>query len=194
MSRCGHFRPWLEPPLKDMHPAQVHPVVPGRGGRGRALRRRAIVAVPPPPAQPPPVPPRQRKAPIPKALREALWLQHFGKAFESKCSVAWCPNRITVYDFQAGHNVPESKGGATTLENLVPICSRCNLSMGSQYSIDEWNTLGASAGTGPLPRPPPLWARFKERLARYFRCFEARPPAVVAPPPGAKRPSKHAKK
>lgn len=93
-----------------------------------------------------------------------------------------------MYDFQAGHNTPESKGGATTLENLAPICSRCNLSMGSQYSIDEWNTLGASAG------PPPLWARFKERLRRYFRCFEARPPAVVAPPPAATRASKRAKK
>lgn len=187
MSRRGHFRPWLEPPLKDMHTTQVHPVVPGRGGRGRAVRRRAVIA--------PPAAPAYKKTTIPKALREALWLKYFGKEFEARCCVTWCPNSITVYDFQAGHNVPESKGGATTLENLVPICSRCNLSMGSQYSIDEWNTLGAGVLSGaPTVKPATPWARFKERLARYFRCFEARPPAVVAPPPAATRASKRAKK
>jgi hypothetical protein len=25
---------------------------------------------------------------------------------------------------------------------LVPICSRCNVSMGNQYTIDEWNKMG----------------------------------------------------
>ena len=172
-----------------MHPAQVHPVISSHGARGKAVRRRAIVARPPPPAQPPPVP--YKKTAIPKALREALWLKYFGKEFESKCCVKWCPNSITVYDFQAGHNVPESKGGATTLDNLVPICSRCNLSMGSQYSINEWNTLGSTD-------KPSAWTRFKERLQRYFRCFAAMPkppaPQTTSPPPPAKRASKHAKK
>lgn len=46
---------------------------------------------------------------------------------------------MSVFDFECGHNVPESKGGKTTLDNLVPICARCNRSMGDRYSIDEWN-------------------------------------------------------
>lgn len=54
--------------------------------------------------------------------------------------VTWCANRINVFDFQCGHNIPESKGGDTTLENLLPICGRCNISMGNRYSIDEWST------------------------------------------------------
>ena len=33
-------------------------------------------------------------------------------------------------------------GGKTDITNLKPICSRCNLSMGSQYSITEWNKIG----------------------------------------------------
>ncbi|NDG77664.1 MAG: hypothetical protein EBX51_07610 [Acidimicrobiia bacterium] len=45
---------------------------------------------------------------------------------------------MNVFDFQCGHNVPESNGGKTDVKNLIPICSRCNLSMGSQYTIDEW--------------------------------------------------------
>jgi 5-methylcytosine-specific restriction endonuclease McrA len=88
--------------------------------------------------------PKYTKEKIPKALREQVWLRDMGKKYESKCKVRWCHNRITVFDFQCGHNVPESKGGSTNLSNLVAICSRCNLSMGSQYTIDDWNTMGPS--------------------------------------------------
>lgn len=62
-----------------------------------------------------------------------------GRLFEGQCRVTWCKNTINAFDFQCGHNVPESKGGKTSLDNLVPICCRCNNSMGSQFTIDEWN-------------------------------------------------------
>jgi 5-methylcytosine-specific restriction endonuclease McrA len=80
-----------------------------------------------------------RKTKIPKALREQVWIQHMGRLFEGQCRVTWCKNTINAFDFQCGHNVPESKGGKTSLDNLVPICCRCNNSMGSQFTIDEWN-------------------------------------------------------
>ena len=108
-----------------------------------------------------------KKGKIPKALREALWLKFSGKEFETKCQTTWCPNRITAYDFHAGHNVPESKGGATTLDNLVPICSRCNLSMGSQYTFSEWCTLNGA------PAPRRWWSRF-------FSCFTVGKVAATA--------------
>ena len=75
---------------------------------------------------------------IPKALREQVWIQHVGKKFQTKCLTTWCKNTITVFDFQCGHNVPESKGGSTDLSNLYPICSRCNLSMSDTFTFDEW--------------------------------------------------------
>ena len=50
-------------------------------------------------------------------------------------------NNITVFDFHVGHNIPEAKGGTLSLENLRPICSRCNHSMGCQYTITEWTRL-----------------------------------------------------
>ena len=71
-----------------------------------------------------------KKATIPKALREQVWIQNVGQRFENKCLVEWCQNKMNVFDFHVGHNVPESKGGATTITNLKPICARCNLSMG----------------------------------------------------------------
>lgn len=79
-----------------------------------------------------------RKKSIPQALREAIWIHYCGRVFQHRCLVKWCKNTMTVYEFHAGHNVPESKGGATTLDNLRPICSRCNLSMGDRYTIQEW--------------------------------------------------------
>jgi len=79
-----------------------------------------------------------RKSKIPKALREQVWLSRMGHRFEGKCTIRWCKNRMTVFDYECGHNVPESKGGKTTLDNLIPICSRCNRSMSDKYTIDEW--------------------------------------------------------
>lgn len=81
------------------------------------------------------------KAKIPKALREQVWLKHAGKNYSTTCATVWCENVMTVFDFQCGHDIPESKGGETILENLVPICARCNLSMSNTYTFKEWNQL-----------------------------------------------------
>jgi 5-methylcytosine-specific restriction endonuclease McrA len=78
------------------------------------------------------------KKKIPKAIREQLWIEKIGKKFESKCKTTWCKNKINVFDFQAGHDIPASRGGSYDIDNLVPICSRCNLSMGSQHTFKEW--------------------------------------------------------
>jgi 5-methylcytosine-specific restriction endonuclease McrA len=107
-----------------------------------------------------PTPARRRsrsKESIPKAIREQVWLKYQGSAFEAKCTVTWCKNKINTFDFHVGHNVPESKGGTLDITNLRPICARCNLSMGANYTIAEWNKLGA-------PYTPSF-------IARFFSCF-----------------------
>jgi 5-methylcytosine-specific restriction endonuclease McrA len=86
---------------------------------------------------------------LPKALREQVWIKFIGKKYNSKCYVKWCRNEINVFDFHVGHNIPASKGGSLSLDNLRPICSRCNLSMGNNYTIDEWNLLGKPVVANP---------------------------------------------
>lgn len=83
---------------------------------------------------------KHKKQTIPKALREQVWLKRMGETFDGKCTISWCTNQITVFDFHVGHNKPESKGGTLSITNLEPICSRCNLSMGDKFSIDEWDS------------------------------------------------------
>jgi 5-methylcytosine-specific restriction endonuclease McrA len=105
---------------------------------------------------------KYRKKTIPVALREQVWIQKFGRVFEHTCSTPWCENNITVFDFQSGHNIPESKGGATRLDNLVPLCARCNVSMGDRYTFVEWCMLNEK-------QPPPP-TQDKTFWSRYFNC------------------------
>ena len=75
---------------------------------------------------------------IPKALREQVWLKTNNQQFQVKCPIAWCNNKVNVFDFHVGHIIPHSKGGATTISNLKPICARCNLSMSNSYTITQF--------------------------------------------------------
>ena len=89
--------------------------------------------------------PKKRKAKIPAAVQEAIWITKMGRVFEGKCLTTWCPNIITVFDFHAGHDIPESKGGSIDPGNLYPICARCNLSMGDRYTLKEWCAMSPTA-------------------------------------------------
>ena len=84
----------------------------------------------------------KQKDRIPKALREQVWVTYIGNKFKTKCTVFWCKNKITVFDYHVGHNIPESCGGTLSISNLRPICARCNLSMSDNYTIDSWNKMG----------------------------------------------------
>lgn len=81
------------------------------------------------------------KESIPKRIREMVWNTHNGNEYDSKCYVKWCNNNINVFNYQVGHDIPESKGGTMDLHNLKPICGSCNQSMGNRYTIQEWNEL-----------------------------------------------------
>ncbi len=85
---------------------------------------------------------RKNKQSIPKAIREQCWLKTFGEKYKSKCYVSWCTNEINVFDYHVGHNVPESNGGTLSLDNLFPICARCNLSMSNNFTIEQWSNIG----------------------------------------------------
>lgn len=83
--------------------------------------------------------PIYQKKKIPKKVKEEVWLSNFGRCYDSKCYISWCSNKVNVFNFHVGHDIPESKGGTDNINNLKPICDRCNLSMGSQNTIEEWN-------------------------------------------------------
>ncbi len=108
----------------------------------------------------------KKKANIPRALREQVWIANVGETFKHKCLVEWCQNLMNVFDFHVGHNIPESQGGATDITNLKPICARCNLSMGNQYSIEEWGKMGQASKMGTTKNIVPA-----NKKPWYLFCF-----------------------
>lgn len=84
-------------------------------------------------------PEKYKKKKIPLAVRQAVWVKQFGRVFQHKCFVSWCHRILSCFDFEVGHNIPESKGGTLDLSNLYPICHQCNTGMGNQYTILDWS-------------------------------------------------------
>jgi hypothetical protein len=143
---------------------------PPAPGKKRRKSKGVVTPAPKPPPKPKGKPYKKKK--ISAALREQVWIQHSGRVFERKCMVTWCKNTITVFDFQCGHDIPESKGGPTDITNLYPICGKCNLSMSNTYTFQEWCKLYTAMPDElpiPSPLPPPLTR--KSWLSRVFSCF-----------------------
>jgi hypothetical protein len=139
------------------------------------------------------------KKAIPKSLKTAVWLTYVGKQFEIKCHVAWCKTLITPFTFETGHNIPESKGGLTSVENLRPICGQCNKSMGNRYTIDEFSRIYAAAIQSPSnnqivkkqsqSQSQSKKPGFLRRLGNCLRMPSMPNPASVAPEPYTNMPS-----
>jgi len=80
---------------------------------------------------------KARKATISKVMRANVWDFYIGE--EKGIAKCLCCDRseITQFQFECGHVISEYNGGDTTLENLRPVCSMCNKSMG-KMNMDEF--------------------------------------------------------
>jgi hypothetical protein len=69
-------------------------------------------------------------------LRQAVWHNNIGK----KIGCIECPcchiNEITQMNFAAGHVISVKNGGGDNIDNLLPICTLCNSSMGPMNMDD----------------------------------------------------------
>lgn len=119
-----------------------------------------------------------KKKVISKKLREEVWLKHFGKTFSSKCPIQWCTREISVFSFEVGHNIPESKGGKTTIDNLIPICGDCNRSMGDRFTIDQFSNQFAAATPQSEPVSNPIPKTLFQRLCGCFSLQKREPKAL----------------
>lgn len=73
---------------------------------------------------------------VPKVLKDRVWDVCVGKEKGvGQCYV--CAKQIDSKNFHCGHIVSVYDGGPTQLDNLKPICSVCNSSMGTQ-NLEEF--------------------------------------------------------
>jgi hypothetical protein len=72
------------------------------------------------------------KKKIPKKIKDESWDCYIGKKIgESKCLVCRI-EEINSKNFIAGHIISEKKGGLCTVNNIIPICNKCNLSIATK--------------------------------------------------------------
>jgi 5-methylcytosine-specific restriction endonuclease McrA len=78
----------------------------------------------------------RRKKTIPSSLKTAIWKKYIGA--DKGVYPCWCCEdaEMDKREFHAGHVIPESKGGPSSIENLRPVCASCNLSMGDRHMMD----------------------------------------------------------
>lgn len=74
---------------------------------------------------------KNKKKGVPKNIRNEAWTKHVGNKSEALC-ICCRTKTITPFDFHAGHVISEADGGPATVENIRPVCSACNLSMGKR--------------------------------------------------------------
>lgn len=62
-------------------------------------------------------------------LKQEVWKFHFGENENAECH---CGEIIYINNHHCGHIKARAKCGKTCIENLKPICSSCNLRMGTR--------------------------------------------------------------
>ena len=77
-----------------------------------------------------------KKVKISDALKTSVWNKYIGVFVGMNKCLCCDINEINQRNFHTGHIVSEVNKGATNVENLRPICSKCNLSMGSRHMRD----------------------------------------------------------
>jgi hypothetical protein len=78
-----------------------------------------------------------KKATIPKKIREDAWNTHVGMNKKSALCICCRTSEIDVFNFHAGHVKSEANGGVVNVDNIRPVCSSCNQSMGTM-NMDEY--------------------------------------------------------
>lgn len=72
----------------------------------------------------------QKKKNIPKSMKRLVWDTYIGPTIGMAKCLCCQHADIRQIEFHCGHVIAEANGGATTVENMRPICAQCNLSMG----------------------------------------------------------------
>ena len=90
---------------------------------------------------------RREKKKIPQPLRNSVWRKYYGDSETGECPISFCRNIISRANTGAdkpgmhcGHIVSEKNGGETTINNLRPICKKCNFEMSYLNWIEFDNT------------------------------------------------------
>jgi hypothetical protein len=73
---------------------------------------------------------------VPQSVKNVAWSRYVGEVYSAYC-ICCQTEEIKSTNFHAGHIVSHANGGLAIVNNILPICSVCNLSMGAR-NMDEY--------------------------------------------------------
>ncbi len=79
---------------------------------------------------------KKKKQSIPKQIKTIVWNNYIGHDIIKHKCLCCKKAMISNTDFHVGHVMSEKNGGTQEINNLRPICSCCNHSMGTENMID----------------------------------------------------------
>lgn len=91
------------------------------------------------PAKQQKIPPKKQK--IPATLRNVVWVTHIGPQSTGLCFCCKV-EQISKANFAVGHVLAEAHGGTLQVDNLRPVCTLCNSSMGKSNMHDFMERYG----------------------------------------------------
>ena len=95
---------------------------------------------------------KPKKKSIPKVVKDLSWNKWIGEdVARAKCMCCGV-NEIKMSSFHCGHVIAEANGGKLSIDNLKPVCSACNLSMGTENMDDFKGRCGFIAKAKPVAK------------------------------------------
>lgn len=73
----------------------------------------------------------KKKQTIPKKVKDDSWDRNIGSSVGEVLCIVCDMTKINSKTFEGGHIISEHNGGQVNIDNILPICHQCNLSMGS---------------------------------------------------------------
>jgi 5-methylcytosine-specific restriction endonuclease McrA len=89
---------------------------------------------------------KKKKQNIPKNVKVLVWSNYIGENINSHRCLCCKKSIINITNFHVGHVISEKEGGTLEINNLRPICSACNSSMGSMNMIEYVKKYGLHIG------------------------------------------------
>src|ERR1041385_999670 len=94
---------------------------------------------------------------LPDAIRAVVWNKHIGAKVGSGMCFCCGLAEISRDNFECGHIISRAAGGTDEINNLVPVCGKCNKSVGKKnmlefirhYKIDSSPLLKMMVETAP---------------------------------------------
>jgi hypothetical protein len=77
----------------------------------------------------------EKRKPIPKGVRIDCWDKWLNRDLAITKCMCCEEKEIRIIDFECGHVLARKNGGSDHIENLRPICSKCNKSMGTNHMV-----------------------------------------------------------